>query len=143
MPRRSCFRTPFDSKCVHRSQTLLEPALQHFYPNYPLIQEKFRCKTSFLVRSSILGLFGNTLIADHIYSRHRLEKLRQQVETILSQKLRPFSAMFIACLESTQNFAHFDKKDQLPRLHISEVIDPEKCHYFNARQLQFQNSLQQ
>ena len=34
----------------------------------------------------MLGMFGNTFTADHMYSRHRWEKLREKVRTLLSQK---------------------------------------------------------
>ena len=94
-------------------------------------------KISILLRSEILGLFGNTLIADHMYSRHRCEKLRQKVQTVLSQKERPFPQSFFGVPESTQNFAPFEKRDQLDSLNISEVIDPNKCGYFNVRKLLF------
>ena len=76
----SCFRTPFDSKRVHGSQIPPQTALQHYSPNFPLIHDKLRWKTSLLVRCEILGLFGNTLTADHIYSRHRWKKFPQQVQ---------------------------------------------------------------
>ena len=68
-------------------------------------------KISTLVRSKIFGLFGNTLTADHMYSRHRWEELRQKVETLLSQKRRTFSQIFIGVSESTVNLADFEKKD--------------------------------
>ena len=79
MPVSFSFRTPFASKHVYGYQTLLENALQSFYPNFPLIYKKVRFKTSRLVRSEILGLFGNTFTPDRMYSRHRWEKLQQQV----------------------------------------------------------------
>ena len=40
-------------------------------------------------------------------------------------------------MESTQKFHEFGKKDQLHSLSIFEVIDPEKCGYFNTRNLLF------
>ena len=67
-------------------------------------------KTSPLVRSKILGLLGNTFTADGMDSRHRWEKLRQHVQSLLSQKRRTFFAIFIAFLESKQNSSHFEKK---------------------------------
>ena len=67
-------------------------------------------KTSPLVRSKILGLLGNTFTADGMDSRHRWEKLRQHVQSLLSQKQRTFFAIFIAFLESEQNSSHFEKK---------------------------------
>ena len=90
-----------------------------------------------LLRSEILGVFRNTLLADHIYSPHRCEKLLQQVQMLLSQKRRTFSKIFIAFLESTQNIAHSERKDQFHRLDISEVTEQDKCSYFNARKFLF------
>ena len=72
-----------------------------------------------------------------MYSRHRWEKLPQQLQTLLSQKQKTFSAIFIAFSESTEKISHFQKKDYLHSLNISEVIDPDKCGYFNARKLLF------
>ena len=137
MPLTSCFITPFHSKRVHEPQTLLRPALRHFCPNFPLIQQKFSWKRSLQVRSKILGLFGNTLSTDHMSSRHTSEKCGQQVQTLLSQKRRTFSRISITFLESTRNFSHFEKKDQLYSLNILEVIDPKKCGYFNDGKLLF------
>ena len=135
MPESCSFRTLFESERVHGSQTLLKPPLRHFYPNFKLIKDKLSSKASPLVRSEILGLFGNTLTAEHMYSRHTWEKFPQQTQMLLFQKLKTFSHIFITFFQSTQNFPHFQKKDQLHSLNISEVIDPEKCGYFNARKL--------
>ena len=85
----------------------------------------------------MLTLFRNNLNADHMYSRHRCEKLPQQVQTLLSQKRRTFSEIFIMFSESTQSFAYFVKNDQLQSLNYLELIDPDKCGYFNARKLKF------
>ena len=133
----SCFRTHFASKGVHGSQTLLEPALQRFYPNFSLIWDKVSWKRSPLVRSKILGLFCNTFNADRMSSFHRLEKLSRQVQTLLSQKRRTFSDIFLAFSECTQNFAHFETKDQPHSLNISEVIHQDNCGYLNAPKLLF------
>ena len=43
----------------------------------------------------------------------------------------------MAILESAQNFAHFEKKDQVHSLNISQVIESEKCGYLNAWKLLF------
>ena len=53
----------------------------------------------------------------------------------LSKKPNTFCRFFIAFLESTLNFEHFEKKKKKnePRsLSISEVIDSEKRAYLNA-----------
>ena len=48
---------------------------QHFYHKFPLILDTLSHKTSVLLRSEVLGLFGNTLTSDHMYSRHYLTEL--------------------------------------------------------------------
>ena len=50
----------------------------------------------------------------------------------LSHKAKTFCRNFIAFLESTLNFEHFEKKKEPPRFSISEVIDSEKRSYLNA-----------
>ena len=94
VPESYCFRTPFDSKRVQGSQTLLKPALQDLYSSFPLTVDKLSWKTSPLVRFKILGLSGNMLTADHMYSRHTLEKVRQQVQTLLPENWKRFSEIF-------------------------------------------------
>ena len=47
-------------------------------------------KTSLLLRSEFLGLFGRTLISDHMYSRLRSEKFPKQVQTLFCQKEKTF-----------------------------------------------------
>ena len=74
-----------------------------------------------------MRLFRNTFTADRMYSHHRWEKLLQQVQTLLSQKQKTFSAIFNAFLECSKFFCHFQKEDQLHSLNISEDIDPNKC----------------
>ena len=122
----SCFETHFASKGFHGSQTFLHPLLQHFYPNFLLIYHQLSWKNLPLVRSEILGLFGNTFTADRMYSPHRWEKLPQHVETQLSQKQRTFSIVFVAYLECTQNFLHFSKTDLLHSLNMSKVLATDK-----------------
>ena len=98
-------------------------------------------KTSLLILSEILGLFGNTLTPDHLYPRQGWDKFLTQVQMLLSQKRKPFSQNFIVFLECGQNFRPFEKKkkkkNQLHSINISEFIDPEKYSYFNARKLLF------
>ena len=100
-------------------------------------------ETSLLVISEISGLFGNTLTADQMQSRHRPETFPLQVQTLLSQKSKTFSGKFIACLQSRQNIGHFEKKDQLRSINILEVIDPDKCSYFNAQKFQVYKTLEE
>ena len=44
-----------------------------------------------------------------MYSRYREKKFRKQGEMLLSQKRKKYSQNFIVCLQSTQNFVHFQK----------------------------------
>ena len=50
----------------------------------------------------------------------------------LSGKLKTFSGFFIAFLESTLNFEHFEKKNEPHSSSISEVIDSQRRVYLNA-----------
>ena len=57
--------------------------------------------TSPLVRYEILGLFVNTLMADHMCSWHSSEKFLQQVQKQLSSKAKASSQTFFAFLKYT------------------------------------------
>ena len=70
-------------------------------------------------------------------------KFRKRVLTLLSQKRKTFSEIFLAFWQSTKKFVHFEKKDQLHSLNTSKVIDSEKCGYLNARKLFFPDTLQE
>ena len=141
MVESSCLRTPFGSQSSDGKQTLLKSVWHDLYPNFPLILEKLSQKTCLFVPFEILGMFGNTLAADDMYSRHNWAKFPQHVKTPLSQKQKTFSEIFIAFLEFTQNFAHFEKRGQLYGLNSWEVIVSEKCGCLNARKLLFRNTL--
>ena len=43
-----------------------------------------------------------------------------------------FSGFFIAYLECASNLEHFQKKDELPSLVISEIVDSETFGYLNV-----------
>ena len=90
-------------------------------------------KISSLVRSEILGPFGNTLTADHMDSGHRWEKVREKVQTILSQKRSIHFPEFLLHFRNLHKMLIIlEKKDELHSLNISEVIDPDKCGYVNS-----------
>ena len=75
--------------------------------------------------------FLNTLTANYEYSRSNRENVPLQIQMQLSEKPKIFCCIFIAFLESTLNFKHFEKN----RTHsssISEVIDSKRCGYLNA-----------
>ena len=70
----------------------------------------------------------------------RWRKFAQPVPLPLSQKGKTFSVIIIAFSESAKKSGHFEKKDQLYNLNISEFSDSEKCGYLNARKVLFQNT---
>ena len=55
----------------------------------------------------------------------------------LSKQPKLFCCFFIAFLESTLNFEHFEKKFELHSLSISEIIDSERRGYLNAEKVLF------
>ena len=89
-------------------------------------------KKSVLVRSKILGLFVNTLTAEHTYSGRNMKILTQQVQTPLSLKQKTFSGFLIAFLKSTLNGEQFQKKGESSSLSISELIDSKRGGYLSA-----------
>ena len=143
MFERSCFKTPFQSKRVHLSQTLLKSARQDFYRNFPVTKDRLTWKTSLSVRSEISVLFVNTSNVDHRYSRNNCGSFVQYLQRPLTQKQETFSGILIIFLDSTQNFADFQKKDQVHSLIICEIIESQKCVDVNARKLLFNNALRE
>ena len=101
MHKKSCFRRPFGSQDVNGHQTLLESAQEQFYPTFSSFGDKLGQKNSLLVRSEILGLFVNTLTADHRYSGDNRENLSQPFQMRLFQKPKNFFEHVISFLEST------------------------------------------
>ena len=77
-------------------------------------------------------MFVNTLTDDDKYSGSNMQNLRQQFQTLLSQKQKTFSVSFIEFLKCALNLEHFQKKDEYPSLIISEIIDAERRGYLNV-----------
>ena len=61
-----------------------------------------------------------------------MQDLRQHFQTLLSQKQKTFSGFFIALLKCALDLEHFQKKDEYPRLIISELIDAKARGYINV-----------
>ena len=80
----------------------------------------------------ILRLFVNALTADDKYSGSNMQNLPQQFQTPLSRKQKTFSGFFIKFLKCAWNLEHFQKKDEYPRLIISEIIDAERRGHLNV-----------
>ena len=67
----------------------------------------------------------------------------QYLQRPLTEKWETFSGIFIQLLDSTQNFADFQKKGEVHRLIICEVIESQNCVDVNARKLLFNNTLRE
>ena len=80
----------------------------------------------------ILRLFVNALTADDKYSGRNMQNLPTQFQTPLSRKQKTFNRFVIAFLKCAWNLEHFQKKDEYPRLIISEIIDAERRGYLNV-----------
>ena len=61
-----------------------------------------------------------------------MQNFPQQLQTPISQKQKMFSGFFIAYLECVSNLKHFEKKDELPSVVISEIVDSETVGYLNV-----------
>ena len=61
-----------------------------------------------------------------------MQNFQQQLQTPISQKQKMFSGFFNAYLECASNLEHFEKKDEHPRLVISEIVDSETVGYLNV-----------
>ena len=75
MHNRSCFWKAYRSERVNESQKLLQYAEKNFYPTFWSFWAKLSKKRLFLIRSEILGLLDNTLIANYECFRINRENL--------------------------------------------------------------------
>ena len=81
------------------------------------------------------------MTANYEYTRSNGENLPLPIRLQFSKKLKPFCRNFIAFLESTLNFEHFEKKNESHSLSISEIVDSEKRSYLNASKVLFLKTL--
>ena len=61
-----------------------------------------------------------------------MQNFLQQLQTLLSEKRKTFSGFFIEILKCPWNLQHFEKKDELSSLNISEIIVSERGCYWNV-----------
>ena len=61
-----------------------------------------------------------------------MQNLPQQFKTPLSHKQKTFSEFFIGLLKFAWKLEHFQKKDEYPRLIISEIIEAQRSGYLNV-----------
>ena len=81
-------------------------------------------KKSFLARAEILGLLVKTLTANYEYSRSNTDNLPLPFQMILSEKLKTFSAFFIAFFESAIIFDHSETKKTLRAQVFLRLLTP-------------------
>ena len=93
------------------------------------MQVKLRWKRSLLVTSEISGIFVLTLTGDDKYTSYKSKKFEPAVQKQLSKKQKISYHFFVACLESTLNFLHFEKKDQTHSSTKSNIFDRERFCY--------------
>ena len=60
-----------------------------------------------------------------------MQNLQQQFQTPLTHKQKTFSGFRVAFLKYAWNLEQFQKRDEYPRLIISEIIDAERRGYWN------------
>ena len=68
-----------------------------------------------LVLGEVLVVFLNRSTADGNYPVQDCENLQHAIQMQLSEKRKTFIAFFVLFLESTSNFKHFEKKDEIHR----------------------------
>ena len=68
-----------------------------------------------LVLGEVLVVFLNRSTADGNYPVQDCENLQLAIQMQLSEKRKTFIAFFVPFLESTSNFKHFEKKDEIHR----------------------------
>ena len=129
---RSCFKTRFGNQRVNWFQTPLKVATHHYYPFFPRISDKLSSKKTALLWLKILRLFPNTLTADGKNPCRNMQNFLPQLQALLSEKRKTFSAFFIAFLHCAWNLEHFEKKNECPSLIISEGIVSEIGCYWNV-----------
>ena len=100
------------------------------------------CKKSLLVTCKISRLFPNTLSADGKYSLLNRDNLTQPIQMEVSPKQKTFSQFFSAFLKSSLHFEHFLQKDDPHCWCISDIMDPEKPCYINAKKCPFKGSFE-
>ena len=84
---------------------------------------------SALVTSEIFRLFVNTVTPDVKYSRRNMQIFWRQLQTPLPQKGKTFFGFFIVFLKCAWNLEHSEKKEEYPRLIITEIIESERDLY--------------
>ena len=106
-------------------------ALLFFFFILSFIMSRSVWENAFLVKSEVLGLLVNTLLANNDYCCHNIENLPLPIQMQLSKKPKTFCFNFITSLKSRLNPEHFYKRHEPHRWNISKMIDSEKRGNWN------------
>ena len=87
MHNRGSFCRPLGIERVSESQKLLKSAEKYFDSTFSSFCVKLSYKKVFLIKYETLGLFVNTLTANHDYSRSNRENLPSPILIKLSKNL--------------------------------------------------------
>ena len=87
---------------------------------------------SVLLTSEISRPFVNTLSPDDKYSRRNMQIFWKQLRTPLSQEKNTFCYFLIAFRKCAWNLEHSEKKEEYPRLIITEIIASKRDVYLSV-----------
>ena len=107
-------------------------ARHHYFRIFLRIRDKLSWKMSALVTSQIFRLFVNTLTPGDKYSLRNMQIFWQQTQVPLSQKGKTICGFFIGFLKCAWNLDHSEKKEEYPRLIITEIIASERDVYLSV-----------
>ena len=85
-----------------------------------------------LVTSEIFRLCFNTFTPDDKYSRRNMQTFWQKVQTVLSEKGETCFRSFIEFPKCAWNLENSERKEQYPRLIITEIIASERHVYLSV-----------
>ena len=125
MPKKWCFRGPFDNQHGKRSYAPLKSASEHLCHIHWSLPRQLSRKRSLLLTSQMLGPLVNTLDANYKYPVLNRDNLTKPMQTHLSQKEITFSKLLARFMKSRLNFKYFQRKDNPHRFCISDITDLE------------------
>ena len=109
------FSRRFDSQHVKASQIYEKFPGEHLCHVFSSFSRKLIWKMSPLVLGAVLVVFVNRLTSDGKYPVHDSENLQLPIQMQLSEKGKTFCEFFLAFLESTSNFKHFENDEDSHR----------------------------
>ena len=126
MCKKSRFRLPLQKEHRKLVSTLFKFERQHLHHIYWSMGRQLSWQKSLLVICKRLRLFVSTISAVDKCSLPNRDNLMQPIYMELSQNLNTFSSFLNVFSKSRLNFEHFQKKDAVHSLFISEGTACEK-----------------